>query len=262
MEQTITQVDPQTLTLDAIPGYIQAVGRRYAVDIWLIGKALLRAKKIVQTERTRGERKGGWHAWCATELPVSYETARKWMIVAEKYPTLKDLGKIPLEDAYYLTGAKRPKKPKKPKTAKKPKTDTQKQQLQPEQQKQPEQPTNNPIADDDLLDDEGDEIFTEVDDSADATNEDSTVADDSNNNEPEITNQKELPQAVTCFSSDRLTETDRLRGILYQMLAAAQGGGMPTERAEAIYTEIVQCWETLSPGSLCEVLATIWKYGY
>jgi len=90
--------DPNTLPLEAIPGYVSAIGRRMAVDVWLVGKALTRAKKLVQEAHKAGWREDGWRDWCQTHLGVSHETARKWIKVAEHFDSKDKLQGLTLEE--------------------------------------------------------------------------------------------------------------------------------------------------------------------
>jgi hypothetical protein len=102
--------DPNTLPLEAIPGYVNAIGRRMAVDAWLVGKALARAKSLVQEAHRAGWREEGWRDWCAKNLGVSHETARKWIKIAEHFDSKDKIEGLTLEDAYAATGSKQTRK--------------------------------------------------------------------------------------------------------------------------------------------------------
>jgi hypothetical protein len=110
--------DPDTLALDAIPAYVKAIGRKMATDAWLVGKALARAKKLVQGSHRAGCREDGWRKWCQSNIGCSHETARKWIKVTEHISTKEPLEGLTLEEAYYASGGKKARRPKTPNASK------------------------------------------------------------------------------------------------------------------------------------------------
>ena len=50
---------------------------------------------------------------------------------------------------------------------------------------------------------------------------------------------------------------DLVSGIIYVLLAAAQGGGMSDETAQTIYDEIVKCYRTMNEDTSMAILGDI-----
>jgi hypothetical protein len=80
--------------LEKLRTYVTTIGRRMAVDVWRLGRALMFARRQI-------EDRSAWKPWVAANCPgISYRTAMRYVKLATLYSTFEDIEKDGIRRAY------------------------------------------------------------------------------------------------------------------------------------------------------------------
>lgn len=87
-----------TWDLGKLKTYVNTIGRKMAIDVWRLGRALMFARRQIN-DRT------AWKPWVAANCPdVSYRTAMRYVELARTYSTFEEIEKDGVRSAYLKAG--------------------------------------------------------------------------------------------------------------------------------------------------------------